>query len=221
MTARPVTARAGLDLTLYLVTDTGMCRERGLARTVRAAVDGGVTAVQLRDPHAGDRDVVALGRSVREVLEGTGVPLLVNDRVHLVEQIGAQGAHLGQGDTDPVLARQTLGPAAYLGLSVSTVEQVRQARRHPEGTLDYLGVGPVWATGTKPDHGEPLGPRGAQQVVAASPWPCVVIGGIGAERVADARTSGASGIAVVSAVCAADDVTAATRALRAAWEERS
>lgn len=213
-----MTGDAALDLTLYLVTDTAMCRRHGIVRTVRDAVDAGVTVVQLRDPRADDREFVALGHLVRSALRGTDVPLLLNDRVHLVEEIGAQGAHLGQSDTDLGRARAALGPTAYLGLSVSTPEQVRKASRHPEGTIDYLGVGPVWATGTKPDHAQPLGPDGAARVVAASPWPCVVIGGISAERVADVRTCGARGIAVVSAVCAAIDVTTATRTLRAAWE---
>lgn len=211
----------GLDLSLYLITDTDMCQRHGIVRTVHDAVQAGVTVVQLRDPRASDRDFVALGHLVRSALRGTDVPLIVNDRVHLVEEIGAQGVHLGQSDTDPGKARSILGPRRYLGLSVSAHEQVEQARRHPAGTIDYLGVGPVWTTATKPDHDKPLGAEGAAEVVAMSPWPCVLIGGVSIERVPKLRRCGAEGVAVVSAICAAVDVTSVAAALRAAWEAQS
>lgn len=204
-----------LDLSLYLVTDTAMCAGRGLAGTVREAVDAGATVVQLRDPDADDATVVTLGRQLRETLAGTGVPLLVNDRPHLVAEIGAEGAHVGQGDTDPVAAREALGAGRYLGLSVHDRDQLERARGLPEGTVDYLGVGPVWATTTKPGAEEAIGFGGLAEVVAASPWPCVAIGGVDAGRAARLRerVPDLAGVAVVSAICAADDVAAATREL--------
>lgn len=210
-----------LDLSLYLVTDTARCQQHGLATTVRAAVRGGATVVQVRDRDVDDREFVALGQLVRSALRGTNVPLIVNDRVHLAARIGADGVHLGQGDTDPGEARAMVGETAYLGLSVSTVAEVEAARSHPSGTIDYLGVGPVWPTGTKPDHAEPVGPDGAAVVVAASPWPCVLIGGINTVRVPELVRSGADGIAVASAVCGATDVAAAARDLRARWRART
>src|SRR5664280_1450614 len=136
--------RPSLDLSLYLVTDTLMCHQFGLAATVTAAIDAGVTVVQLRDVDATDDELVVLGREVMAALAGTGVPLIVDDRVHLVGAIGAGGAHVGQGDLGIGQARALLGPEAYLGLSVQTLEQVVTAREHDDGTLDYLGVGPVW-----------------------------------------------------------------------------
>lgn len=207
-----------LDLTLYLVTDTAMTRRRGLGPTLRAAVAGGVSAVQLRDPDATDADFVALGREAADALRGTGVPLLLNDRVHLVEAVGAQGAHVGQSDLDPVEARAILGGTAYLGLTCSTLEEVEAAHALPPGTVDHLGLSPVWATSTKPDHGTPLGPDGLARLAAASTLPTVAIGGIHASVVAEVRAAGVDGVAVVSAVCAADDPEAAARELRAAWD---
>ncbi len=209
--------RTGVDLSLYLVTDTALCEPAGVAATVAAAVAAGVTAVQLRDPTADDDQLVALGRALAGVLCGTGVPLLVNDRVDLVAVIGADGAHVGQGDTDPLRARRLLGPDALLGLSVQTVEHVAAARQVGTGVLDYLGVGPVWAQTTKPDAAVPGGLARVREVVAASPWPCVAIGGIDAARAGQVRAAGAAGIAVVSAICGRPDVGAATRLLRAAW----
>lgn len=212
MTRRPV------NLSLYLVTDTGLCGPRGVPATVQAAVAGGVTVVQLRDPGATDAHFVALVVAVREVLAGTGVPLIIDDRVHLVQDIGADGVHVGQRDMPPAQARQLLGPDAMVGLSVSTIEQVRTARGLGDGVLDYLGVGPVWPTATKPDHGTPIGPGGVAAVAAASPWPVVAIGGITTKRTGMLRHSGAAGVAVVSTVCAAEEPAVAAASLRAAWD---
>ena len=209
--------RRPLDLSLYLVTDSRLCGFLGVPATVAAAVGAGASAVQLRDPDSPDDDLVTLGRAVVRELTGSGVPLLVNDRVDLVAAIGADGAHVGQGDLDVVTARRELGPGAYLGLSVQTVDHVAAARRSGV-ELDYLGVGPVWPQATKPDASEPSGLGQLREIVAASPWPCVAIGGIGPGRVRPARAAGAAGVAVVSAICGSSDPAAATRALRAEWD---
>ena len=210
-----------LDLSLYLVTDTALCGQFGVAATVSAAVGAGVTVVQLRDEHATDDELVSLGRQILAVLDGTDVPLIVNDRVHLVDAIGAHGGHVGQSDLGIGQARALLGPAAYLGLSAQTVEHVATAREHADGTVDYLGVGPVWGTATKLDAAAPGGLERLHQVTSASPWPCVAIGGINRQRLPRVRRAGAAGAAVVSAICGQPDVAVATRALRAAWDGAS
>lgn len=216
--ARPTVAARHLDLSLYLVTDTAMCGATGVPATVAAAVTAGVTAVQLRDPLAPDGELVQLGRELVARLRGTGVPLLVNDRVHLVRPIGADGAHVGQNDLDVAEARRLLGPQALLGLSAQALEQVRAARAHGPRVVDYLGVGPVWSQTTKPDAAAPGGLDRLRRIVAASPWPCVAIGGVTADRAAAARRAGAAGIAVVSAICGQPDTATATAALRRAWD---
>ncbi len=213
--------RTPLDLSIYLVTDTVMCGRFGVAATVSAAVGAGVSLVQLRDEDATDDELVSLGRQVIAVLQGTGVPLIVNDRVHLVDAIGAQGAHVGQSDLEIGKARALLGPAAYLGLSVQTVEHVAAAREHADGTVDYLGVGPVWGTPTKLDAAPPGGLERLRQIAAVSPWPCVAIGGVNLQRLPQVRRAGAAGAAVVSAICGQADVAVATRALRNAWDGAS
>lgn len=210
--------RPPLDLSLYLVTDSVMCGQFGVAATVSAAVDAGVTVVQLRDEDATDDELVGLGREVKAVLRGTGVPLIVNDRVHLVDAIGADGAHVGQSDLEIGQARALVGPAAYLGLSVQTLDHVVAARLHPARTVDYLGVGPVWETATKLDAAKPGSLERLAQITSASPWPCVAIGGINLERLPKVRSAGAAGAAVVSAICGQPDVAAATRALRTMWD---
>lgn len=211
-------SRPPVDLSLYLVTDTVMCDQLGVAATVSAAVGAGVGVVQLRDAEATDDELVILGRQVMAVLLGTGVPLIIDDRVHLVGAVGAQGAHVGQSDLGVAAARALLGPVAYLGLSAQTVEHVDAARDHADGALDYLGVGPVWGTTTKLDAAEPGGVERLRAIASASPWPCVAIGGITVERLPEVRRAGAAGGAVVSAICGQPDVTGATRGLRAAWD---
>ncbi|AKU14804.1 thiamine phosphate synthase [Luteipulveratus mongoliensis] len=210
--------RAPLDLSLYLVTDTDQCGERGLVCTVRDAIAGGVTTVQLRDPDASDDELVALGLLVRQVLDGTGVPLIVNDRVHLVDAIGADGVHVGQDDIPVEEARSLLGPSAYVGLSVHTLAQLDLARQHTDA-IDYIGVGPVWATTSKANHAATIGIDGLRDIVRASPWPCVAIGGITADRASRLRHTGASGVAVISAICAQADAGAAAQGLVHAWQQ--
>jgi thiamine-phosphate pyrophosphorylase len=212
-------ARPPLDLSMYLVTDTVLCGQFGVAATVSAAVGAGVTLVQLRDGDATDDELVGLGRQIMAVLHGTGVPLIVNDRVHLVDPMGAAGAHVGQCDLGIGQVRALLGPAAYLGLSAQTVEHVVAAREHGDVAVDYLGVGPVWGTATKLNAAAPGGLERLHQVTSISPWPCVAIGGINLQRLPQVRRAGAVGAAVVSAICGQPDVAAATRALRAAWDE--
>lgn len=212
-------ARPALDLSLYLVTDTGLCGARGVEPTVARAVAAGVTAVQLRDTGCSDEEFVALGHALRRRLDGTGVPLILNDRVHLFQAVGADGVHVGQKDTDVWTAREQIGRAAYLGLSVQTVDHLGPVLAQPRDSVDYLGVGPIWTQSTKHDAADPSDPDTLAAIVAASPWPCVAIGGVDATNAAVVRRTGARGIAVVSAICGQPDITTATRELRQAWEQ--
>nr|WP_240897319.1 thiamine phosphate synthase [Kineococcus vitellinus] len=197
---------------MYLVTDTALCGPRGVPDVVRAAVAGGVSAVQVRAKDVGDRDRLALVRAVRAVLEGTGVALLVDDAVDVALLAGADGVHLGQSDL-PAEEVRRLAPQLLLGLSVSTVEEARAA-----GPVDYLGVGPVHATATKPDAAAPLGAAGVRAVAAATDLPCVAIGGIHLDTLEELRGTGTAGVCVVSEVCAAEDPERAARELRARWD---
>lgn len=210
--------RPDVDWSLYLVTDTGLCAATGVEGTVAAAVRCGVSVVQLRDPVSADREFVALGSRLVALLEGTGVPLIVNDRAHLVGEIGATGLHIGQGDLDVPAARALIGPQALLGLSVQNLDQLAAAVGHGSA-IDYLGVGPVWPQTTKPDAAAPGGTGALAVIAAASPWPCVAIGGVDATRAAEVRDCGAAGMAVVSAICGKADPGAAAAGLRSAWDK--
>lgn len=205
------------DYSIYLVTDTQMCGAEGVAWTVARAIDGGVTLVQVRDRDADDATFLQIARDVVAVCAPLGVPVLLNDRVHLVAEAGAQGAHIGQGDLPVPEARAALGRDAILGLSISSAAQLADALPLGE-QLDYLGIGPVWAQQTKLDAAPPIGLDGLGMLVAASPWPTVAIGGVNADNLGDVRLAGCDGGAVVSAVCGTAEPATAARNLVRAWQ---
>ncbi len=202
-------------LRVYLVTDRGLARGRSLADVVRAAVEGGVTCVQLREKSAGTREFLALARELTAVLAPLRVPLVINDRVDIALACGAQGVHLGQGDMPPHEARRLLPAGSIIGWSVETPGDVAASAALP---VDYLGVSPVFATPTKTDTLTPWGLDGLASVRASTRLPLVAIGGLDAGNALQAIRAGADGIAVVSAICAADDPRAAARALKAACD---
>jgi len=201
------------DWRLYLVTDRDLARGRPIVSVVEAAVRGGVTAVQLREKNCTTSDFVELGRELKALLAPLQVPLIVNDRVDIALAIGADGAHIGQRDMDYQRARGLLGPDAIIGLSIETIGQARAAAALD---VDYLGVGPVFATATKIDAAPPLGVAALAQVRAIARQAIVAIGGIGLENARQAIHSGADGVAVVSAICAAGDPERTARGLRQA-----
>lgn len=209
------------DLSVYLVTDAGLCGPRGVVETVRAAVDGGATVVQLRDKQATDAGTADLLVELSEVIDGRAL-LLVNDRLDAAVTARHHGArvdgiHLGQDDTSVERARELLGPDALIGLTANSREHLDALRALPDGTVDYVGVGVIRPTNTKPDHPPALGVAGFRALAAQSPVPAVAIGGIRISDVDALRDAGAAGVAVVSAVCAATDPRAAAQAIRRAW----
>ena len=201
---------SALDLSLYLVLDPDLCRDLSMVETARAAVAGGATVVQLRDKTAGTARLVETGRALKATLAGTGALLIVNDDVEAALAVGADGLHVGQADLPARAARARLGPGRILGLSVET--EAAAAEVDPS-VVDYVGVGPVFATPTKPDHQPPIGLDGLARIVALNPVPAVAIGGLKAEHVPAVLAAGAAGVAVVSAICGEPDPEAAARRL--------
>ncbi|MGL4439193.1 MAG: thiamine phosphate synthase [Bosea sp. (in: a-proteobacteria)] len=208
--------RVVADLSLYYVTDTPLSSGRGLVETALAAVRGGATLVQLRDPVAKAGELVRMGRALKAALDAAGVPLIINDRPDIALAIGAAGVHVGQDDMPPDMVRALLGPDAIIGLSVTNVVQMQHV---PWGLIDHVGVGPVISKGVKPDAAEPMGLNGLRACVNASHKPIVAIGGIGLKNAAACIAAGADGVAVVAALAGADDPEAAARALRAMIDE--
>lgn len=207
------------DLSLHLVTDHRVPFSR-LRDIVDAAVGAGVTVVQLRDKLATGGELFARTLDLADVVAGR-CSFVVDDRLDIVLAARDRGArvdgiHLGQSDLPVDAARALLGPDALVGWTANTPTHLAAAAAFPEGTVDYLGVGVIRATATKPDHPQPLGVDGFAELAASTALPCVAIGGIGVDDVAALRRAGAAGVAVVSAVCAADNPGAIVRALREA-----
>ncbi|SDO83896.1 thiamine-phosphate diphosphorylase [Nakamurella panacisegetis] len=208
-----------IDASVYLVTDTVLCGgPAGVVDTVRRAVTGGVSAVQIRDPLASTRDLAALATAVLDALRETGIPVIVNDRVDVALAVGAHGVHVGQRDLHPLAARRLIGPAAHLGLSVSTEAELRDALMLPDGTVDLLGVGPIRDTPSKTDAAPAIGFDALAAMCAAGSVPCVAIGGVKAADIPELRRAGAVGLAVISAICGQADPAAAAATLRRGWD---
>lgn len=197
---------------LLLVTDP----RTDLAARVEAAVRGGVDVVQLRDKRAAKEreareELLPLAEELRGICARGGALFTVNDDVELARLSAADGVHLGQEDEPPARAREILAPDAIVGRSATTVEEAREAVR--EGT-DYLGVGTVYATPTKPDA-DVAGLALVEEVARENlPVPWFAIGGITLETAPEVAAAGAPGFAVVRAILDAGDPEAAARELR-------
>lgn len=204
--------RPHFDLSLYLVAGAPVAGARGLFETVREAVSGGVTMVQIRDPRAATRRLVEETYALKKLLQPQNVALIVNDRVDVVLAAGADGVHLGQDDMTASDARRLLGDDFIIGLSIGTPAEFDASRDHLHA-VDYLGVGPVCSTSTKSDAGNAIGVEGLAKIRALTALPIVGIGGLAVGQIGDVVRAGAAGAAVVSAICGADDPKDAAREL--------
>ena len=202
----------------YLVTQRSRSAGRSTLDVVEAAIAGGVDAIQLREKDTTARERYDLGREMRERTAETGIPLIVNDRVDLASAIDADGVHLGDDDLPVSVARELLGEEAAIGRSVSTVAGARDAAA---AGADYLGVGAVFATASKDvaDEQAEIDIEAVREVVNAVSIPIVAIGGVSTANAADAVAAGADGVAVISAITAAENPEAATRELTGAVAE--
>ncbi len=179
---------------------------------VEAILAEGVGAIQFREKRLPLPKQVQTASRFRELCREAGALFLVNDRVDLALAIGADGVHLGQEDLPADVARPLLGPDAIIGVTCETPEEARAAEA---AGADYLGTGPVYATPSKADAGEPYGPAVVERVSAATGLPVVGIGGIDTGRAAPVIAAGGCGVAVISAVVGATDPAAAARSLLA------
>lgn len=202
-------ARPPVRLGLYVLTDERLARGRATVEVVAAAIRGGADAIQLRAKGLPTRELVDLGRRVRELTHAAGILFIVNDRADLAVALDADGVHVGPDDLPPDLARRVVGPERLVGFSAGSVEEARYGRA---AGVDYLGVGAIYGTQTKADAGEPVGPGLIAAIKREVDLPVVGIGGITPENAAPVIAAGADGVAVIRAIVAAEDVEVATRA---------
>jgi thiamine-phosphate diphosphorylase len=209
-----------VDLRLYGIIDPERTGGRELVHLVREAVAGGATLIQYRDKRAAGGLLVERARELKATLAGTGVPLLVNDRVDVALAAEADGVHLGQDDMQPVVARRILGPRAIIGLTIKTAEQAEAAAALP---IDYTCVGGVFGTASKNNPAPPIGLQGlagiASRVRRATRTPVGAIAGIDASNAAAVMDAGVDGVAVISALFMAVDPRAEAQRLRRIVDE--
>ncbi|MCX4378563.1 MAG: thiamine phosphate synthase [Lachnospiraceae bacterium] len=198
------------DYSLYLVTDRMRMSTRTLGEAVEQAVIGGCTLVQLREKEIPALDFYMLALEIKKITDRYGIPLIINDRIDIAMAAGAAGVHIGQQDIPADIARKVIGRDMLLGVSVGSVAEAIDAVK---AGADYLGVGAMFPTGTKPDAGfvsmEELG-----RIRKAVDIPIVVIGGISRENAMLFRPMGVDGLAVVSAVIAQPDIKASAADLK-------
>ncbi|OGV71388.1 MAG: thiamine-phosphate diphosphorylase [Lentisphaerae bacterium RIFOXYB12_FULL_65_16] len=200
-----------LDLTLYLATDRGLLRGRDLLDSVAAAIQSGVTLVQLREKSCTDREYCERATQLHRLTQARGIPLIVNDRVDIMLAVGAEGVHVGPEDLplDRVVA---LANGRIVGYSVNDIADLKLAHR---AGATYVGVGPVFATATKSDHRPAMGIEGLRAIVAQAKIPCVAIGGISPAQTHAVMQTGVAGVCVISAILGREDIGKAVRELRA------
>ncbi len=204
-----------IDYTLYLVTDRDLMSTETLEQAVEDACKGGVTLVQLREKHASRLEFVDLAYRVKRICDKYGVPLIINDEPEIAVEIGAAGVHVGQEDLEASRVREIVGPDAIVGVSAATVAEAQAAQR---AGADYLGVGGIASTATKPEAGV-LTIEELREIVESVDIPVVAIGGVNARTIPGLLGMGLAGYSIVSAIIAADDIEAASRELRSLIDE--
>ncbi|ROV58935.1 thiamine phosphate synthase [Vibrio ponticus] len=196
---------------LYLVTDDQQDLAT-LLNVVEQAVAGGVTMVQVREKHGDVRAFIERAMAVKQVLQGTGVPLIINDRVDVALAVNADGVHLGQSDLPARIARKLIGPDKILGLSIENEDQLSVADQLP---IDYIGLSAIFATPTKTNTQKHWGIAGLEFALSKTRLPIVAIGGINRANIPQLSATGVDGLALVSAISHAEDPQLAAQELLA------
>lgn len=203
------------ELMLYAVTDRHWLGEETLYDQVKKALDGGATFVQLREKKLDREDFLAEALEIQKLCREYGAPFVINDEVSIAKDIDADGVHVGQSDMEAMDVRKVLGPDKILGVSAQTVEQAIIAEKHG---ADYLGVGAVFATGSK-DDADDVSHETLKAICEAVSIPVIAIGGITKENVSELAGSGICGVAVISAIFGQNDIKKATEELKVSVEK--
>ncbi|MEQ1657116.1 MAG: thiamine phosphate synthase [Nitrospira sp.] len=193
---------------LYLILDPSVSPEKPLIEALTQAARAGVKVFQYRNKTAAMKEAYAEALPLRKLAAELDVLFIVNDRCDLALAVDADGVHLGQGDLPLDLARKVMGPDKLIGISTHNPDQVSAAS---EGKPDYLGFGPIFKPGSKQDHDPVVGIEGLRAIRALTSLPIFAIGGITVENVRDVMKAGANGVAVISAILKAPDITQAVR----------
>ncbi|MDP3397258.1 MAG: thiamine phosphate synthase [Methanoregula sp.] len=200
-----------MNYDLYVITDENVGLKRTHAEIAQRAIAGGADVIQLRDKTCSSRELIRIGQTLRKNTCRSATLFIVNDRLDVALACRADGVHLGQGDMRTDVARQ-LSPLGFIiGVSVSTVDEAVWAEQ--EGA-DYVALSPTFSTGSKPDAGPGHGLEMLREIQRNVSVPVIAIGGINRKNICEVIAAGAAGVAVISAVVGAADITAAARDLK-------
>mgnify|MGYP003963439463 FL=1 len=191
---------------LYVLISSNIAK-KSVKETARLVIDGGADAVQLREKTISDSKFISLAREVRDITTKRGSLLIINDRVHVVRKVNADGIHLGQQDMSALEARNIIGDEKIIGVSTHSITQARQAQK--DGA-DYIAIGPIYPTSTK-GHEPSVGIEIIHEISEAVSIPIIAIGAITLENLDGVLKAGASRIAVCSAIIGSKDIYSSTR----------
>lgn len=195
---------------LYGIVDLGYCAPAQVETMTAALCEGGVDLLQLRAKKLTLPEIEKLARLMHPITRDHGVPLIINDHLEIAASIGSEGVHVGQDDEAVARARAAVGPSVFVGKSTHSLAQAVAAQAE---AADYIGFGPLYATGTKPDY-VPIGLQDITEVHQQVSLPIFCIGGVNAERLPEILTAGARRVVVVSAFLLAPDVQAYVRQIK-------
>ena len=207
--------KAKIDYSIYLVTDRDLMSTETLEEAVEQAIIGGCTLVQLREKDCSSFDFYNTAVKVKGITDKYNVPLLINDRLDIALAVDAAGVHVGQSDLPATVVRKIIGEDKIIGVSTGSLEQALKAQK--DGA-DYIGVGAMYATGTKKDANS-TSMEELKKIRENVSLPIVVIGGINKERIKDFEGMGIDGLAIVSAIIAQKDIAEATMELKSIFTE--
>jgi thiamine-phosphate pyrophosphorylase len=203
--------RGGID-GIYIILDPSVCPDRSLTDVLKEAAAAGARLFQYRNKSAAMKEAYAEALLLRKVALDTGVTFIVNDRCDLAMAVDADGVHLGQEDLPLNLARKVMGPDKLIGISTHNPDQVRKATA---GKPDYLGFGPIFKPGSKHDHDPVVGLEGLRAMRTLTSLPVFAIGGIQIDQAGEVMRAGANGVAIISAILKARDISHAVKSFLA------
>lgn len=199
------------DCHLYGIVDLGYVAAGDVPAMTRKLIAGGVDILQLRAKKLSKREIESLAREMLPITRDAGVPLVINDHHEVAAEVGSEGVHIGQDDGSVAAARAVVGPSCFVGKSTHSLEQAGAAQA--EGA-DYIGFGPLYATGTKPDY-VPVGLSDIAVVHRRVTVPIFCIGGVNQARLPEVLAAGARRVVIVSAFLLAEKVSESVRAAKA------
>lgn len=208
--------KQAVDYTLYLVTNRELMSSKTIEKSVKEAIKGGCTIVQLREKDISSKEFYDIAKSLRKITKKNKVPFIINDRVDIALAVNADGVHVGQSDLSLKDVRKLIGKNKIIGVSCGNLEEAKKA--YKDGA-DYLGVGAVFPTNTKKDAKD-VGIDGLKEIINNIPLPIVAIGGINKENIENLRDINLAGVALVSAIISQKDVKNSAKEIKKIYKNK-